>query len=822
MGAPEVIRLSLLGTPRLDGASQGGQSVLAQQKRLALLAYLAVRHEFVRRDDLIALFWADLEEKSGRGALSQGLHFLRRALGPHVIVNRGTEEVRLSPDVRVDTAAFETALSERRLDDALGIYRGELLQGLNGGVSPEFSFWLDAERARLHRLAAEAACTRSDQCFRAGDLPAAIRWQRRALELRSTDEVTLRNYLALLDEIGDGGTAVAAYEAFRDRLEQAFQLEPSRETVRLVDQIRARRPESPTAPVTRTLTLQNSASTLTIPAGPAEEGQRFATVESVGRTHWFRRALRPLTRRVPLALIFLTVVAAAMVWGQPPSHNAAGVNVPDVPDPNRVAVMYLDVRGDTAELGYLADGITEDLISNLSTIPTIDVISPNGVRRYRRKAFEPDSLFAKLNAGSLITGVVSGTRQRASVTVNIENRASVVLAPIRIDITGDIPEAINTITEEIVRQLGPVLNEAMDYDRMRAATTNDLAWEHVAKARQKWRLFDYFTTNGPFRHARQTADDADKLLAAAIALDDKWISPHIVRGDFALGLAWACIHEDGCSPKEYLEQARQFADEAEKLSPRNSLALELKGQALYYQWIFGASDGDVRVLNAAESTLVAAASDPSRATALNLLSAIYLGKSEYKQAATAAFNALEADAFHEDRIEILITLFRANFHMGDHVRARKACDDLRASSNQAAQWPTLYCTVSLQAWSDLVKPDPDASLQALQHKFPDERVNGWLEIMVAAVLARDGQTERARSMIENALVNAHRLNDSEAAHFAAAAMTRLGDLDRARELLDTYVDEKRAEREHVRKEFWFRELSSPDPLVRQLHDPPRR
>jgi tetratricopeptide (TPR) repeat protein/TolB-like protein len=734
-----------------------------------------------------------------------------------VIVTRGSEEIRLAPHVWCDTVAFEAALASRRLDEALGLYRGELLSGVDSGLSSEFSFWLDSERTRLHRLAAEAAATRSDQCFRAGDLAVAVKWQRRALELQSTDEVTLRNYLALLDEIGDGASALAEFEAFRNRLEKTFQLEPSRETLRIVDQIRSRRPEAANS--------RSSQQPESLEAGAARPPSTALqvvppSVEPV-RTpekRWLSHAIRPGARRLQFVVVALVILAAVIAWEWSRSGTTTGPAL--ALDPNRIAVMYLDVRGDTSELGYLADGITEELINNLYDIPTLEVISPSGVRKYRRRSYDPDSAFNRLRVGSLITGEVSGNKYRASVTLRIENRSNIVLKPIRRTFTGgDVLKAIHTITEDIVAELGPTLNEAMTFHRMRAGTSSDRAWAYVAQAREKWKVFDEFTSRGPVETAEKIALEADKLLVASIDLDNKWVDPHIMRGKFAMGMAWACVKSAAkCDPGEWLTKAVRHANSALKLDKGDSRALELRGHARYQLWTFGYANGADNVMVDAESDLVAAAVDRSRATAWTLLGSIYLARSDFAHADNAASKALDADAFNESRPVNLFTLFRANFHLGNHATAAQHCREL--TEVQHGYWPEIFCNLSLFAWGQQIQPDADRALQYLQNEAIQEPFRSWIELLVAAVLARANDTDRARSLIHDALERADLSRDDEVLHFAAAAAITLGDLSEARSLIDSYVQAKPAERGHVRKEFWFKPLLD-DGFTRDLRDPPR-
>jgi DNA-binding SARP family transcriptional activator len=89
-----MIRLRVLGTidlRREDGSAI--DAVLRQPKRAALLAYLAASPGGVprRRDVIVAMFWPEADDAHARDALSAGLGFLRRNLGPGAITVRGEQ-----------------------------------------------------------------------------------------------------------------------------------------------------------------------------------------------------------------------------------------------------------------------------------------------------------------------------------------------------------------------------------------------------------------------------------------------------------------------------------------------------------------------------------------------------------------------------------------------------------------------------------------------------------------------------------------------------------------------------------------------------------
>ncbi len=238
-----MIKLHTFGRLSLTGQEDNEiSSVLAQPKRVAVLTYLALAtpRGLHRRDTLLGLFWPDLDQEHARGALRQALSFMRRSLGD-VIETRGDEEVGLLAEgFWCDALAFEAALDAGEPSEALELYQGDLLTGFFIEEAPEFEHWLDRERSRLRRRAAEAAWALADESETEGNAEDAKRWARRAVTFVPDDESALRRLIAFLDRVGDRAQAVSAYEAFARRLSEEYELEPSAETQELIDGIRTK------------------------------------------------------------------------------------------------------------------------------------------------------------------------------------------------------------------------------------------------------------------------------------------------------------------------------------------------------------------------------------------------------------------------------------------------------------------------------------------------------------------------------------------------------------------------------------------------------
>ena len=239
-----LVELRILGGLNLLGA--GGRelsSVLAQPKRVALLAYLAAAtpRRLHRRDSLLALFWPELDQEHARAALRQALHGLRHALGDGVLVTRGDEDIGLDAErIRCDVVEFARAAEVGRLADALDLYRGDLLEGFFIRGAPEFEQWLEDERARLKAVALRSATQLAERTEGHGDLAEAAQWSRRALRIAPLDEPALRRLMKTLDRLGDRAGALEAYETFANRLTAELEADPAPETRALAGAVRER------------------------------------------------------------------------------------------------------------------------------------------------------------------------------------------------------------------------------------------------------------------------------------------------------------------------------------------------------------------------------------------------------------------------------------------------------------------------------------------------------------------------------------------------------------------------------------------------------
>jgi predicted ATPase/DNA-binding SARP family transcriptional activator len=222
--------------------------------------------------------------------LRQVLADLRQTLGderqstPLLLIRRDT--VQLNPDglVQVDVAKFTSLLDQcaahrhrhmsrcgacaARLEQALALYRGDLLAGMPGAESLAFTDWLRPLREQLHERTLHGLATLAAYHERNGDYAAALNAVRRQLALEPWREEAHRSAMRLHALLGDRSAALAQYARCRAALAGEFGIEPDAATTAISQALRNGGPiTSPFAP-TRALRLPQDSPA---PLGREEE-----------------------------------------------------------------------------------------------------------------------------------------------------------------------------------------------------------------------------------------------------------------------------------------------------------------------------------------------------------------------------------------------------------------------------------------------------------------------------------------------------------------------------------------------------------------------
>lgn len=220
----------------------------------------------------------------------------------------------------------------------------------------------------------------------------------------------------------------------------------------------------------------------------------------------------------------LHVYALGAVGG---GEQAADVIAKDREKPSIAVLPLTNMSGDP-EQEFFADGLTEDIITELSRFHDLLVISRNSSFRFKGKTVDVKSAASELNVGYLVEGSVRKVGNRVRVTAQlIDALADQHIWAERYDRSmEDIFAIQDEITSAIVAIL-PGRIEAATRDRAaHKPTENMIAYECVL--------------TGKRLHHRATREDnvaALDMLDRAIKLDPRYAHAHAWKA-CALGQAW--------------------------------------------------------------------------------------------------------------------------------------------------------------------------------------------------------------------------------------------------------------------------------------------
>ena len=228
--------VSLLGPPRIE---RDGRAIeFDTRKAIALLAYLILEGRTQSRDQLATMFWPDADQDRARASLRRTLSPVRTALGEDVL-RTDTLRVEVAPGaLAVDVEQFRDLVRTGRLEDAVSVYRGDLLAGFSLKDSPEFEDWQSARQAELRdELRGALGRLASDATTVAGRAR-AIAYARRMIELDLLDEIAHQMLMRLYAASGDRAAAMRQYGECVRVLDAELGVAPMPETKALYERIR--------------------------------------------------------------------------------------------------------------------------------------------------------------------------------------------------------------------------------------------------------------------------------------------------------------------------------------------------------------------------------------------------------------------------------------------------------------------------------------------------------------------------------------------------------------------------------------------------------
>ncbi|HEY9016229.1 MAG TPA: hypothetical protein VIM84_14345, partial [Gemmatimonadales bacterium] len=457
------------------------------------------------------------------------------------------------------------------------------------------------------------------------------------------------------------------------------------------------------------------------------------------------------------AALFLVVAGASAwwLWFRPANASAgtSGLN------PNRIAVMYFEKSpGSPDSVGYLADGITEALIHELSAVSPLEVISKNGVLPFRNAAVAPDSIARALRAGTLVEGTLAQAGDHLRLNVSMVNGSSGTEIGSK---TLDRPrEQIFALQDDLAKEVAFFLRQQLGREvqlqASRVGTSNTQAWELVQQAGKLSKDVDPLLAAGDTAGAARRLDAADSILAGVERLDPQWVTPSIERGWLAYRQTDLVDGFDKPLYSKWTARGLEDANRALKIKPDDADALELRGILRYLRWILNLEPDQAaakQLLSTAEQDLRAAvAAKPTAARAWTYLSHLLSGQGQLAESKLAAVRSYEADPYLSSAKQTLYSLFTASYFLEDQVEATHWCDEGRQ------RFPDYYRFAECRLWLMSMKGQtPDIAkawqVQAEFVKLTPANLRPYYSLygrmLVGMALVQAGLPDSARSVVSH-------------------------------------------------------------------------
>jgi adenylate cyclase len=280
-----------------------------------------------------------------------------------------------------------------------------------------------------------------------------------------------------------------------------------------------------------------------------------------------------------LAAVIVLIVGAVAIWNfyfRLPSVEPASVEKMAFPLPDKpsIAVLPFTNMSEDPKQEYFSDGITNDIITDLSKFGGLFVVASNSTFTYKNKPTKVQEVSRDLGVRYVLEGGVQKAGDRVRINAQlIDATTGQHLWAERFDRSMDDIFAVqDEITEKIIAAVFVKLDSAERHRAMRIPTESAEAYDLNMRAREIWH-----------RWGKENNVEARRLWEKAIELDPEYAQAY---GGVAWTLAHDYLYYGG--PGESLERALEAAQKAvslnyESFGPQWTLGYVLLQKRLYDQ-----------------------------------------------------------------------------------------------------------------------------------------------------------------------------------------------------------------------------------------------
>ena len=467
-------------------------------------------------------------------------------------------------------------------------------------------------------------------------------------------------------------------------------------------------------------------------------------------------------------MMVLAAITVAVVWWQLQSSDTKPGSVPGLKmaavtnGKPFIAVLPFDNMSDDPEQEYFSDGMTEEIITRLSTNPGIFVIARNSTFLYKGKGTPIQQIGRELNARYVVEGSVRKAGNRIRVTAQLIDATteSHIWANTYESEFKDIFNLQDEIAQQVVAALNIKSREAEQARAWRVPTENLTAYDTLLRG------VSHFLRLSVKENAK-----AKSNFKKAVALDPEYATAYVLLGythlmDYAFG-----TNRDF----QRLEQAAGLARKALSLDEASFLAHALLADVCRTRGQY-----EQAVLHAQQSLAL----NPNDPTAYRGLGNALNSLGRYGEAVDAVQKAMRLDPHHT--VYYSTDLAAAYRNLGSY---NQAIATLKGALSRTPDWVPAYFELAmsyLMAWSVAQNRDPTLLDQASEMTerlltFDEYSLYGHFALPLVHLYKK--QPDKARAAAERLIALAPESADSYA--MMAAILISLGKGGDAMAMMDT-------------------------------------
>jgi adenylate cyclase len=381
---------------------------------------------------------------------------------------------------------------------------------------------------------------------------------------------------------------------------------------------------------------------------------------------------------------------------------------PTLPNRPSIAVLPLDNLSADPEQEYFADGLTEDLITDLSKIAGLLVIARNSTFTYKGHSVNVAQVGRELGVRYVVEGSVRKAGNRVRITAQLIDAATG--AHVWADRYDRDLTDIFAVQDEVTREIVGALRLRLTPDERRRV---------AARGTDNLEAYDLFLRGRELAwlHTREAGAQGSGLLRRALDLD-----PTFAAAAAVLGFQYTTDYVNRWSddPDRSLRQARELAERAVALDPSEPQAHFALGATAI--WLRRHDEA----IAAAER---AVALDPNLAAGHSLLGVVlhYAGRSA--EAFEPLERAMRLDPHHPG--DSLYFFAQAHFALGDYDQAAARLKERLVHNPTSDVTHVLLAACyghlgrieeAQAAWRGALRANPDYSFEhrrkILPYKYP--------------------------------------------------------------------------------------------------------